>query len=125
MVLISSRILLSLDTTYIIVFPLPQPQFTFFTWFFHLHFILCKPKCFCSLTVLTVSVFLSAVSVLIYDHLLFRSSPLHICVSGHFTNRWDILSSVHRRHLPLTIPPVSSLSFQIPTCTMLCYFCLS
>jgi hypothetical protein len=39
---------------------------------------------------------------LIYGPLLFRSSSLHLCVSGHFNNRWASLSyPAHRRHLPL------------------------
>jgi hypothetical protein len=72
----------------------PNLSSAFLAWFFHLHLILYArvPKFLCSLAFLTVSIFEIAVSSLICGHLLFRSSSLHLCVFGHFNNRWDSLS---------------------------------
>ena len=51
---------------------------------------------------LPVSIFLIAISSLISGHLIFRSSSLHLCVSGHFKNKYDSLCSpAHRTQLAI------------------------
>ena len=80
---------------------LPNFSSTFLALFSHLHLIMYARmlKFLCSVAVLTFSISLSAVSSLICDHLLFRSSSLHLCVPGHFNNRWDLFSCTHKWHL--------------------------
>ena len=84
----------------------------FFAWFSNLHLILYAilPKFLCSVVFFTVSIFLVAISSLIFGNFLLRTSSLHLCVSGHFYNGWDSLFSlVHRKHFPPPCNP-SSLS---------------
>lgn len=57
-------------------------------------------KLLCSVAFLTLNISLSAVSFLICDHLLFRSSSFHLCVSGHFNNRWGLFSRARKWHMP-------------------------
>ena len=66
-----------------------QLENNFIRMFFHLHLIFKRrvPKCPCSLIVLTVSIFLSAIFLLICYNLLFRGSSLHLCISEIFNNR--------------------------------------
>lgn len=96
---------------------LHQPQFCFLSLvdcFFHSHLIFYARvlKFLCSVEFLTVSIFLIAISSLICSYLLFRTSSFHFCVSMHFKNRWDSLSSpVHWRHLPLPLSQFNSFSF--------------
>jgi hypothetical protein len=64
----------------------PQTQSCLSTWIFHLHLILYArvPKFLCSVTILTVGIFLIAIASSICVPLFFSSSCLHMCVSGHY-----------------------------------------
>ena len=85
----------------------PNLCYSVFTWFSNLHLILFErvPKFLCSVAFLTVRIFPITIFLLICGHLLFSISSHHICLSGHFENRWDPISSVaHRNHLPILLP---------------------
>ena len=66
-----------------------------FTWFSHLHLILYARflKYLCSVEFLAVRIFLSVISLLTCGNLLYKSSPLQLCILGHFNKRWDLLFS--------------------------------
>jgi len=90
----------------------------YLAWFSHLHLILYArlPKFLGSVVFFTVSIFLIAISSLIFGNFLLRTSPLHLCVSGHFYNGWDSLfSPVPRKYFPHSVTPPRSLCFQIPS----------
>jgi hypothetical protein len=55
----------------------------------------------------------SAISSLICAHLSLSSSFLYSRLYGFFNSRWDLPSSAHRRHLPLSVPSSHPLCFQI------------
>jgi hypothetical protein len=86
----------------------PNLSSAFFTWFSCLFIHLCE-GIEISLFIDNVdSIFLRAARTLMCGHLLFRCPSLCPCFSGHFSSRWDLLSSSVRKRLePLFVPPSS------------------
>jgi len=70
-------------------FPTSNISSAFFAWFPNLHLIFYArvPKYLNSVAFLIGSTFLSAVSSLIYGHLLHRNSSVHPCLAGYISNR--------------------------------------
>jgi len=102
----------------LILAPRPNSALFFLAWFSYLYLIWYArlSKIFCSVVFFTVSIFLIAISSLIFGHSLLMTSSLHLCVSGHFYNGWySLFSPVHGKHFPLSVTPPRSLCFQIPS----------
>lgn len=109
-------VLFPIDPTHSLVLSFRQTRCCFLHLIFPLIFNLVwgVHKFLCSLEFLRVSLSLSAIFSFMCGHLLFYSFYLHPCFSGHFRTRWYSLSSfAHRRHLPLSVPPIIPISFQI------------